>query len=193
METKITKEQIENIQLDHGILFKNYGLETQEIIAPIRGGTNFKVERTYRNIEFDGSKGKTKGLVTIDDENSTLTVKTLNSSLETFADKLPGAKITRDEITNKITKIEATKIGIIDEDVFIENITAFAQKISGEYVKITIINALDENGLDFSAVPKAEGEIELVYSAHHEYDSTKEKALYSIENIDEISYELEEA
>ena len=193
METKITKEQIENIQLDHGILFKNYGLETQEIIAPIRGGTNFKVERTYRNIEFDGSKGKTKGLETIDDENATLTVKTLNSSLETFADKLPGAKITRDEITNKITKIEATKIGIIDEDEFIENITAFAQKISGEYVKITIINALDENGLDFSAVPKAEGEIELVYSAHHEYDSTKAKALYSIENIDEISYELEEA
>lgn len=193
METKITKEQIENIQLDHGIMFKNYGLETQTLIAPVRGGTNFKVERTYRNIEFDGARGKTKGLKTIDDENATLTVKTLNASLETFADKLPGAKITRDEITNKITKIEATKIGIIDEDEYIENITVFAQKIGGQYVKITITNALDENGLDFSAVQKAEGEIELVYSAHHEYDSTKAKALYSIENIDEISYELEEA
>lgn len=193
METKITKEQIENIQLDHGIMFKNYGLETQALIAPVRGGTNFKVERTYRNIEFDGARGKTKGLKTIDDENATLTVKTLNASLETFADKLPGAKITRDEVTNKITKIEATKIGIIDEDEYIENITVFAQKIGGQYVKITITNALDENGLDFSAVQKAEGEIELAYSAHHEYDSTKAKALYSIENIDEISYELEEA
>ena len=193
METKITKEQIENIQLDHGILFKNYGLETQELIAPVRGGTNFKVERTYRNIEFDGARGKTKGLETIDDENATLTVKTLNSSLETFADKLPSAKITRDEVTNKIKKIEAKKIGIIDEDEYIENITVFAQKIGGQYIKITITNALDENGLDFSAVQKAEGEIELAYSAHHEYDSTKAKALYSIENIDEISYELEEA
>lgn len=193
MESKITKEQIENIQLDHGILFKNYGLETQELVAPIRGGTNFKVERTYRNIEFDGARGKTKGLKTIDDENASLTVKTLNASLETFADKLPGAKITRDEITNKITKIEATKIGIIEEDEYIENITVFAQKISGEYVKITITNALDENGLDFSAVQKAEGEVEIVYSAHHEYDSTKKKALYTIENINEISYELEEA
>ena len=191
METKITKEQIENIQLDHGIMFKNYGLETQALIAPVRGGTNFKVERTYRNIEFDGARGKTKGLKTIDDENATLTVKTLNASLETFADKLPGAKITRDEVTKKITKIEATKIGIIDEDEYIENITVFAQKIGGQYVKITITNALDENGLDFSAVQKAEGEIELAYSAHHEY--AKAKALYSIENIDEISYELEEA
>ncbi len=194
MESKITKEQIENIQLDHGILFKNYGLETQELIAPVRGGTNFKVERTYRNIEFDGARGKTKGLKTIDDENASLTVKTLNASLETFADKLPGAKITRDSSgTNKITKIEATNIGIISEDEYIENITVFAQKIGGEYVKITITNALDENGLDFSAVQKAEGEIEMVYSAHHEYDSTKKKPLYTIENIDEISYELEEA
>lgn len=194
MESKITKEQIENIQLDHGILFKNYGLETQALIAPVRGGTNFKVERTYRNIEFDGARGKTKGLKTIDDENASLTVKTLNASLETFADKLPGAKITRDSGgTNKITKIEATNIGIIREEEYIENITVFAQKIGGEYVKITITNALDENGLDFSAVQKAEGEIELVYSAHHEYDSTNKKPLYTIENIDEINYDLEEA
>ena len=190
MKTKITKEQIENIQIDHGIMFKNYGLENSEMIAPVRGGTNFKVERTYRNIEFDGVKGKTKGLKTIDDENATLTVKTLNSSLETLADKLPGAKIIRDENTKKITRIESGEMGIIDENEYIKNITVFAQKISGEYIKITITNALDENGLDFSAVQKAEGEIELVYSAHHTYD--EDTSLYTIENIAKIG-ELEEA
>lgn len=187
MKTKITKEQIENIQIDHGIMFKNYGLENSEMIAPVRGGTNFKVERTYRNIEFDGVRGKTKGLKTIDDENATLTAKTLNASLETLADKLPGAKITKDDTTNKITKIESGEMGIISEDEYIKNITVFAQKISGEYIKITITNALDENGLDFSAVQKAEGEIELVYSAHHTYD-TDEK-LYIIENITKMNYE----
>ena len=51
MNTKVTKEQVENIQIDHGILYKNYGLESQKLIAPLRGGTNFKVERTYRNID----------------------------------------------------------------------------------------------------------------------------------------------
>lgn len=191
MESKITKKQIENIQIDHGILVKNYGLESQEFIAPVRGGTNFKVERTYRNIEFDGTKGKTKGLKTIDDENATLTAKTLNSSLETLADKLPGSKITRDTSANKITKIEAGEMGIIDEEEYIQNITMFAQKISGEYIKVTITNALDENGLDYSAVQKTEGEIELVYSAHHEYDESKKKPIYSIENISKI--EMEEA
>lgn len=183
METKITKEQVENIQIDHGILYKNYGLESQSLIAPIRGGTNFKVERTYRNIEFDGAKGKTKGLKTLDDENATLTAKTLDFSLETMADKLPGAKITKDDKTNKITKIESGKLGLIDESEYIENITMFAQKISGEYIKVTITNALDENGLDFSAVQKAEGEVELVYSAHHEYDEDKKVPLYTIETV----------
>lgn len=183
METKITKEQVENIQIDHGILYKNYGLESQSLIAPIRGGTNFKVERTYRNIEFDGAKGKTKGLKTLDDENATLTAKTLDFSLETMADKLPGAKITRNEQTNKITKIESGKLGLIDESEYIENITMFAQKISGEYIKVTITNVLDENGLDFSAVQKAEGEVELVYSAHHEYDESKKVPLYTIETV----------
>ena len=186
MNTKVTKEQVENIQIDHGILYKNYGLESQKLIAPLRGGTNFKVERTYRNIEFDGVKGKTKGLKTLDDENATLTAKTLNLALETMADKLPGAKITRDEQTQKIAKIESGKLGLIDEDEYIENITMFAQKIGGEYIKVTIINVLDENGLDFSAVQKAEGEVEMVYSAHHEYDESKKVPLYTIENIDSI-------
>lgn len=189
MESKITKKQIENIQIDHGILIKNYGLENQEFIAPVRGGTNFKVERTYRNIEFDGAKGKTKGLKTIDDENATLTAKTLNSSLETLADKLPGSKITKDATTNKITKIESGKMGIIAEEEYIQNITMFAQKISGEYIKITITNTLDESGLDYSAVQKAEGEIELVYSAHHEYDESQARPIYTIENISKIEME----
>lgn len=187
MNTKVTKEQVENIQIDHGILYKNYGLKSQKLIAPLRGGTNFKVERTYRNIEFDGVKGKTKGLKTLDDENATLTAKTLNLALETMADKLPGATITRDEQTQKITKIESGKLGLIDEDEYIENITMFAQKIGGEYIKVTITNVLDENGLDFSAVQKAEGEVEMVYSAHHEYDESKKVPLYTIENIDSIN------
>lgn len=189
METKLTKELIENIQIDHGILFKNYGLESQALIGPLRGGTNFKVERTYRNIEIDGIKGKTKGLKTLDDENATLTAKTLNSSLETMADKLPGAKVTREDTTKKITKIESGELGIISEDEYIENVTMFAQKISGEYIKVTITNAMDENGLDYSAVQKAEGEVEMVYSAHHEYDETKKKSLYTIENISSLNLE----
>ena len=66
----------------------------------------------------------------------------------------------------------------------------FAQKIDGKFIKVTIFNALDENGLDFSAVQKAEGEIELVYNAHHRYDEDSKP--YSIENVDKINFDVEE-
>lgn len=186
----LTKEMVENIQIDHGILFKNYGLESQTLIGPTRGGGNFKVERTYRNIEHDGQKGDTQGLVSIDDENATLTLKTLNASLDTFADKLPGAKITTDSSTKKVTKIEAGELGIIKEEAYIENITLFAQKVGGNFIKITIRRALDKNGLDFSAVQKAEGEIELAFRAHHRYDDDSAEPIYSIENVDSMNLEV---
>lgn len=189
MNTKLTKEMVENIQIDHGIIYKDYGLETQELIGPTRGGGNFKAERTYRNIEYDGQKGDTQGLVSIDDENATLTVKTLNASMNTFADKLPGANITRDPETNKITKIEAGSLGLIKEDSYIKNITLFGQKVGGKFVKITIQRALDKNGLDFSAVQKAEGEIELAYRAHHKYDDD-EDPIYSIDEIESLDLEV---
>lgn len=190
MITKLTKEMVENIQIDHGILYKNYGLEDQVLLGPTRGGGNFKVERTYRNIEYDGMKGDTQGLTTIDDENATLTVKTLNASLDTFADKLPGAKITKDSSSQKITKIEAGELGIIPDDAYIKNITLFAQLISGEFRKITIRRALDKNGLDFSAVQKAEGEIEMAFRAHHKYDDDTTEPIYAIENVEDIDLEV---
>ena len=188
-ETKLTKEMVENIQIDHGILFKNYGLENQTLIGPTRGGGNFKVERTYRNIEHDGEKGDTMGLVSVDDENATLTVKSLNASLNTFADKLPGAKITSDPVSNKVTKIESGKLGVISEDCYIDNVTLFGQKVGGNFVKITIKRALDKNGLAFSAVQKAEEEIELALKAHHKYDDS-EDSIYSIEDVESLDLEV---
>lgn len=186
--TKLTKEMVENIQIDHGIIYENYGEENQKLIGPTRGGGNFKVERTYRNIEYDGMKGDTQGLTTVDDENATLTVKTLNASLDTFAEKLPGAKITKDSSSQKITKIESGDLGIIPDDAYIKNVTIFAQLISGEFRKITIYRVLDKNGLDFSAVQKAEGEIEMAYRAHHKYDDNK-APIYSIDTIDSLEEE----
>ena len=186
----LTREQIENIQINHGILFKNYGTANQKMLMPLRGGTSFKVEREYRDIEYDGQQGKTKGLKVIDSENASITAKTINQSMETFADKTPGAKITKDS-NGKITRIESKGIGIIEEDEYAENITMFGQKVNGKYVKCQIINGLDDNSLEAAAVQKAEGEIEMVFSAHHDYVVNK-KPLWSIEEIEEIEMPKEE-
>ena len=189
MKTKQKKVDVENIQIDHGIIFRNYGLESQKLLAPIRGGSTFKVERTIRQIEFDGQGGKTKGTEVLDDENATISAKTLNASLDTIAMALPGAKITKKEDdTKEITKIESSDLGLITDENYLDNITVFCKTLKGDYLKISIYDAMADNGLEFSAVQKAEGEIQLDFAAHHEYEDI-EKDIYSIEKINKFDYE----
>ena len=188
MKTRQRKVDVENIQIDHGIVFRNYGLETQKLLAPIRGGSTFKVERTIRQIEFDGQGGKTKGTEVIDDENATISAKTLNASLETLSLALPGASLTKDSTSGEITKIESSNLGLISDDNYDDNITMFCKTLKGDYLKITIYDAMADNGLEFAAVQKAEGEIQLDFAAHHSYENDT-KTISSTEKIQSITYE----
>lgn len=187
MKTKQRKVDVENIQIDHGIVFRNYGLETQKLLAPIRGGSTFKVERTIRQIEFDGQGGKTKGTEVIDDENATISAKTLNASLDSLSMALPGASITKDK-NGDISKIESSDLGLISDENYNDNITMFCKTLKGDYLKISIFDAMADNGLEFAAVQKAEGEIQLDFAAHHSYEDETKK-IYSIERIQSITYE----
>lgn len=187
MKTKQRKVDVENIQIDHGIVFRNYGLETQKLLAPIRGGSTFKVERTIRQIEFDGQGGKTKGTEVIDDENATISAKTLNTSLDSLSMALPGASITKDK-SGEISKIESSDLGLISDENYNDNITMFCKTLKGDYLKISIFDAMADNGLEFAAVQKAEGEIQLDFAAHHSYEDETKK-IYSIERIQSITYE----
>ena len=57
--------------------------------------------------------------------------------------------------------------------------------VKGEYKKITLHNALSENGLTLAAAPKAEGTIALNVYAH--WDATDDtKNLFEIEDVESI-------
>ena len=58
----LTQEQIENIQIDYGIVYVNYGEVGEAQLAPTRGGGTVTITKNIRDIEFDGRKGKTKGM-----------------------------------------------------------------------------------------------------------------------------------
>ena len=61
----------------------------------------------------------------------------------------------------------------------------FAKTIKGEYKKITLYNALSENGLTLAAAPKAEGTVALEIYAH--WDATDDtKNLFEIEDVASI-------
>jgi len=91
MPQELTTEQIENIVIDTGVVYIDYGEVGERILAPVRGGNQFLVERTFKEIEYDGRKGKTKGMRRIVEENAKLVVALMDLSMDNLALMLAGA------------------------------------------------------------------------------------------------------
>lgn len=171
----LTQSQINKIQIQEGIVYANYGELTEKLIAPTRGGGEFAITETIRDIEYDGRSGKTKGLQVIDEMGASLKVTTIGADQETLILALCGGELAENVIKNSAT-------GIIPTTKYLTNVTMFAQLVDGTYKKITLYNALHEGGLTFGAKPKAEGEIALEFNAHfNPLDVTDE--IYKIEDI----------
>ncbi len=163
MVTNLTTKQIESIQIDEGVIFLNYGLATQRLLAPTRGGGEFAATVTVRDIEFDGRHGKTTGTQVIEEQGASLKVTTLDMSQENLALAVPCCVIESDDGKT----IRNPKTGVIGTDNYIENVTMFCKTIGGEFKKIVIYNAMHETGFTAKAVQKAEGELALEFIAHY--------------------------
>ncbi len=179
----LTTQQMENIQIDYGIVFINYGETSQRMLGPTRGGGEFTAQKVLRDIEFDGRKGKTKGMQIIDEINAMLKVSTLDMSMDNLALALPYADYTEGKISCK-----SSNIGIIDNENYLENITMFAKVVKGGYKKITLYSAMSENDLVLAAVPKGEGTVALEVYAH--WDPTDDTIdLFDIEDVEDLTPE----
>lgn len=177
----LTTEQIENIQIDYGIIYKNFGEVGEALLGPTRGGGEFIVSKNIREIEYDGRRGKTKGMQVIDEMNAVLKVTTLDASMDMLALALPFVTYSASVLTG-----EAGNVGVIDDSAYLTNITMFAKLISGDYKKITLYNSMNEGDLTLKATPKGEAEIALEINAH--WDPADDTAdLFQIEDVASIS------
>lgn len=165
MITNLTKQQIESIQIDEGVIFINYGEPDERFLAPTRGGGEFSATTTVRDIEFDGRHGKTTGTQVIEEQAASLKVTTLDMSQENLALAIPNCTVA----TTEGKAIKNPKTGVISEESYLKNVTMFSKTIGGKYKKITIYNPMHENGLTTKAQQKAEGELALEFSAHYPY------------------------
>lgn len=180
MSKCITTEQIENIIIDSGVVYINYGEVDERLLAPVRGGNTFNVEGEIREIEVDGVRGKTKGLRRRIREEANLVVNFMDLSLENLKMALPGSRI--DELDGKLSsgwKIE-------DED-YLKNVTLIGENMKGEYKKITIYNALADEGLSITMEDEDESVVEVQFAAHHKPCPTETDVLWDIEDITEIA------
>lgn len=179
---KITKQQIENIQIDYGIIYTNYGETDQKRLGPTQGGGEFNATKNIREIEFDGRRGKTKGMQVVDEINAVLKVTSLDTSMETLRLAMPYAQY--DEIGKKLT-CGSDNLGVLPDTAYLKNITMFAKTVKGEYKKIVLYNAMAENDFVFAAVPKGEGKVTLEVAAHWDpKDDTKD--LFEVSDVTKI-------
>lgn len=185
---KIKKEKIEQIQLDYGIIFTNYGEAEQELLGPTDGGGGFEATKELRDIPFDGMRGKTKALQVIDAVDAVLNVDVLDTSLAAMRLAMPYLQTTG---TGPTEVIECTQdsIGVLPADRYLKNITMFIKTIDKKYKKITLYNAMNEGDFAFQAAQKEAGKISLAIQAHwlvEEEDVTSIDKLFTIEVIDTI-------
>lgn len=183
----LTTEQIENIQIDYGLVFLNYGEQSQAKLGPTRGGGEFTASKNIQDIEFDGRRGKTKGLQYIDEMNAMLKFSVMDTSLATIAMAMPQADlVTEGEAPNQVTKIKNRATGIIPDSKYLKNVTMFGKVLGGKYKKITIYNALNEKDFVLNAAPKGQGVVEMEVYAHWDPKNVA-KDIYTIEDIEAIA------
>lgn len=180
MVKNLTKQQIESIQIDEGLIILDYGEQSELALAPTRGGGEFNATVTIRDIEFDGKHGKTAGAQVIEEQSASLKVTTLCMTQENLALAIPGCVV-----ANANGKaIENPECGLIPESAYLKNVTMFAKLIGGTFKKITIYHPLHESGLNFKAVQKTEGELALELTAHYTLDDLEGKGkLWKVEDI----------
>ena len=148
----LKEEQIENIQIDYGIVFLNWGVTGERQLAPTRGGGTFTVTKNIRDIDYDGRKGKTRGMQVVDVIFAFLAVGLLDTSLDNLALALPWATYSSGKISAK-----GSDLGIIGDSAYESNITLFAKIVGGGYKRITLHSALNEGEFSIAAVTKGEG------------------------------------
>lgn len=180
----ITQTQVDNIQIDYGLVYIDFGLAGEKLLAPSRGGGTFKVDQKIRDIEFDGMKGKTKGMQAVESIDATLSVTLLDTSMDNLALAMPWATYATSIVTGK-----TANIAVVATSAYLTNVTMFAKLVSGSYKKITLYNAMAENGFSLNAKPKGEGEVSLEFSAH--WNVVDDSAdLYKIEDVASIGADV---
>jgi hypothetical protein len=156
----LTQTQIDSIVLDAAILFANYGETGVREIGITKGGVEFNVTENVRDIEYDGRRGKTKGMEVVDAIDAYMKVTTLEASQANVLETLAAASLTTQVIAN-------TQAGVVPTSHYLKNVTAFGKQIgTNKYKKITLFNADGQGGLTFSMTDKAEAGLTIQFNAH---------------------------
>lgn len=91
VRTGISVDTPDRIIIDAGAVYLNYGKASQRLLGATRGGNEFNLNRTSKNIEIDGLKGAVRGLKRIVEVNPQITANLLELSVDNLIAAIGGA------------------------------------------------------------------------------------------------------
>lgn len=172
----LSTSDVNKIQIDEGVVVINYGESDEKVLGPTRGGAEFTATPSIRDIEFDGRKGKTKGMQVKDGEDVSLKISTLCCSLENLKLAIPGA--TLNGSANQITPGD---FGVVPSGSYLKNVAVVTKMLDGTYTILKVTNAMHEAAFTYKGVSKAENEHSLEFLGHYDATSSTEQCCWSVE------------
>lgn len=175
----LSTDNKKKIQIDEGIVVVDMGESTENILGPTRGGAEFTATPSIRDIEFDGRKGKSKGMQIKDGEDVSIKIKSLCCSLESLKLAIPGASL---DSTKK--KLTPGQFGVIPDTAYLKNVAVITKMLDGTFTIIKVSNPMHEGAFGYKGVQKAENEHNLEFLGHYDPISSSEENIWEITTSD---------
>jgi hypothetical protein len=169
---------MENIVLGYGV----FSIGAVDI-GLTRGGGAFNVERDIREIIADGDYGPVKGRISLDREVATLTVNALQllpANLPKLYPATTNTNVAGPPVKDTIT----STLKVADAD-YNDVVTWTGKTKGGRSVIITLENAINLEGIDWSLVDKDEVVPEVTFTGTY-LNTARETAPWKIEYVDAV-------
>ena len=148
-------------------------------IALTRGGGQFTIERTYKEIVADGDYGPVMERIRKDGSRAKLVIRALEIVSTNLAAMYPALSVDTTTVAGTATVTGAADIVTADyNDVVFTGVTK-----SGKSVVITLEDAINLENLDWALVDKDEVVAELTYTATYT-EATRTTEPWSIDFVD---------
>ncbi|AWC33263.1 MULTISPECIES: hypothetical protein [Bacillus cereus group] len=160
--------------LGEGAIIMNFGIKGKEVpLGALKGGGSFTYEPEFKAVEYNGSKGDTKGFKRI---ISSKTQMKTGGLLEFFDPKkvvnfFPGAEVS--EVKKTVDGKEKTYSVItsrekVTMDSYLENIAFVGETADGRDVIIIVLNALNDSSIEAAFEGGEEMAPEATFTGHRD-------------------------
>ena len=188
--TQIPADTFQKLQLNAGILVKNFAPETgtiTDIIGATSGGVSFTATPTFSDFgeDIDNAPKNTKELKKLDSWEVSMTGSfvTVDSAV---SKTLVGAADTSTVASTDVTKI-TPRNDVLDADFadiwwvgdYSDQNTDGGQNVTAGFVAIHLINSLSTGGFSMQSTDRAKGTFAFTFTGH-----------YSIAQQDTVPFEL---